>query len=283
MFFLHNTRRLQGLFAICLTLVLVGCTTARLSGQTRTRTDTYRLLENFDGLNADQSYQVNRYPVEPAQPALCVSDGFVMEIVDLAVVVYSRNGTMVSQPIAMNHFFDEAPGLNGAIVDDPRCYFDTTTHTWFATAFAAEPSLTTSRLDIAVNPSGNPLNRWKIYHIDTSDSTGKDCPCFADGPFFGIDQYNIYLSANEFNLAALAGKAKIFNGAEVYAIAKPPLTTLSSLKYVRFDHLTIDGQLAKTVSPTISSGNPQAAYFISSFSLAPSDHRLGIWGQHIQS
>jgi hypothetical protein len=74
---------------------------------------------------------------------------------------------------------------------------------------------TTSRIDLAVNTSGDPTKAWTVYRIDTTDlgaSTGPKhpgCPCFGDQPLLGIDAYNVF-STNEFSILGPQ-----FNGAQI--------------------------------------------------------------------
>jgi hypothetical protein len=83
---------------------------------------------------------------------------------------------------------------------------------------------TQSRIDLAVNTSGDPTTPWTPYQIDTTDIGGKTgpnhpgCPCLGDQPTLGIDPSNVYITTNEFSLLRPE-----FNGAQVYAIAKSEL------------------------------------------------------------
>lgn len=205
-----------------------------------------------------------------------------MEIINQSLAFYQRNGTSVSPPIAMNAFFGETPGLSGEITFDPRCSFDTQTHAWFATVTAIDPDFQHSHLDIAVNPTSNPLNPWTIYRLDTTEPADPGCPCFADFPVFGIDQFNLYLSPNE---GSLSGSSR--NGGEIFALSKSDLVSLaSSVHQVRFSSLHLAGILAETISPAYTNSfpisdadlaQPHAEYFVNSFFRTASDHRLGIW------
>ena len=70
-----------------------------------------------------------------------------------------------------------------------------------------------------------PTNRsdWSIYVIDTTnDGTGgtpshPSCPCIADQPLLGFDDYGIYISTNEYDIDPFGGS---FNGAQLYALDK---------------------------------------------------------------
>jgi hypothetical protein len=188
---------------------------------------------------------------------------------------------VVTGPFNVNGPFDE--GLT-EFTSDPRCQYDAATHTWFATILFISSDNTTSRLDIAVNTSGDPTKPWTTYQINTTGIGGKTgpkhpgCPCFGDQPLLGIDPFNVYVSTNEFSILGPQ-----FNGAQIYAIAKsdleqpgPPSSVLA--RFVHFDKLNIGGAPAASVQPAITSGNPQAEFFLNS--LDPNgtfDQRIGVW------
>ncbi len=231
-----------------------------------------RLLHSFDGVNELQNAAASNTPLEPPDEGLGVGNGYVFNIVNVTGAIYRTDGTGVTGPFSATSFFAEPAN---AFLSDPRTFYDKATNTWFATIL--EINFTTgseSHIDIAVNPSGNPTTPWTVYRIDATDPTGAGCPCFPDYPIFGIDQYNVYVSAQEFPITG-AGNG---NGAEIYAVSKAQLEALKPANNVRFGSLSIAGQLAYHVQPAISYGNPAAEYFMDS--LDPNstfDNRLGVW------
>ncbi len=161
----------------------------------------------------------------------------------------SRTARSVSGPFNINGPFDE--GLT-EFTSDPRCYYDPTTNTWFATILFISggdfgSSLgPTSHLDIAVNSPngptvngnpGDPTNPWIVYQIDTTDLGDNGCPCFGDQPRIGIDSQNLYVTDDEFSI-----NGPEFNGGEIYAFSKKDLVGLQpTVHFVRFPHLTVGG------------------------------------------
>ena len=135
---------------------------------------------------------------EPPDQGLCVGNGFVVEPVNSAFTIYHTNGSVVAGPFNVNVLFNE--GLT-EFTSDPRCYFDKSTNTWFATILFISSDNTIGRTDLAVNTSGDPTTTWTVYHIDGTDMGGPGCPCFGDQPLLGIDQNNVYISTNEFSIA----------------------------------------------------------------------------------
>ena len=242
------------------------------SSQTGT-TNNGALLQNFNGTSSLDSAKTNfGAEFEPPDQGLCVGNGFVVEPVNSAYNIYSTNGTKIAGPFNVNRLFND--GFK-QFTSDPRCYFDKSTNTWFAVILFLNSKFTVGRIDLSVNPSGDPTTPWTTYRIDATDLGGPGCPCFGDQPLLGIDQDNIYISTNEFPIANIPG----FNGAQIYAISKSELVSLSqSVHFVHFGNLSIGGAIAASVQPAISFGNPVAEYFMNS--LDPNltfDNRIGVW------
>src|SRR5664279_1247185 len=200
------------------------------------------LQANFNGVSSRDSAVTNfNAEFEPPDQGLCVGNGYVVEMVNSAYTVYKPNGTVVTGPFNVNGPFDE--GLR-EFTSDPRCQYDAATHTWFATILFITAASTASRVDLAVNQSGDPTGPWTDYQIDTTDNGGSTgpkhpgCPCLGDQPTLGIDASNVYITTNEFSLLGPQ-----YNGAQIYAIAKSDLTdqpvpTATPAHIVHFDELT---------------------------------------------
>ncbi len=180
-------------------------------------------------------------------------------------------------PFNVNKLFAE--GFK-QFTSDPRCYYDKATNTWFATILFINSANTGARTDIAVNNSGDPTTPWTVYHLDATDNghngtpNHPGCPCLGDQPTLGIDAVNLYITTNEFSLAGSA-----FNGAQIYAISKPDLVSLSSsIHFAHFDNLSIGGSVATSIQPALTNGASRAEFFLNS--LDPNgtgDNRIGVW------
>ena len=237
-------------------------------------TSTPGLLENFNGVSSRDSAKTNfGAEFEPPDQGLCEGNGFVIEPVNSAYTIYRTNGSTVAGPFNVNKLFDE--GFK-QFTSDPRCFFDKTTNTWFASIlFISGGGVgTKSHEDIAVNASGNPTTPWTVYRIDTTDNGGPGCPCFGDQPRLGIDQDNLYISTDEFSILGTQ-----FNETQLYAISKSDLVSQArSIHFVHFSNLSIGGAIAFGVQPAISFGSPPAEYFLNSLDpFGTFDNRLGVW------
>ncbi len=249
-------------------------------------TATSQLLANFNGTSSRDSAVTNfNQEFEPPDQGLCAGNNFVVDMVNSAYTIYKSTGAVVSGPFNVNGPFDE--GLT-EFTSDPRCYYDPTTNTWFATILFISGgdfgvSGNTSHLDIAVNSpngpavngnTGDPTNPWIVYQIDTTDPGGNGCPCFGDQPRIGIDSQNVYVTDDEFSISGPQ-----FDGGEIYAFSKKDLVALKpNVHFVRFPHLTVGGTTPLAPQPALTTGNPSAEYFLGS--LDPNgtfDQRLALW------
>jgi len=236
---------------------------------------------NFNGTSSRDSADTNfLQEFEPPDQALCVGNGFVMEMVNSAYTIYNKGGTRLAGPFNVNGPFDE--GLR-EFTSDPRCHYDASTNTWFATILFistdADGFFTDrSHLDIAVNNSGDPRTLWRNYQIDTTNADAPpefDCPCFGDQPRLGIDSVNLYVTTDDYSILGPE-----FNGDSIYALSKKDLVNGSSAPH--FAHLSgmqdADGNPLFGLQPAITTGSSTAEYLLNA--MDPSgfgDNRIEAW------
>jgi len=226
-------------------------------------------LVNFNGVSSRDSQVTNfEQTFEPPDQGLCKGNGFVLELVNSAYRVYSTTGKSLRGPFNINDLFNVGAK---EFTSDPRCWFDPSTQTWFATILFLNDASTASSLLIAVRHNPDPRGLWNEYSIDTTDPSGSGCPCFGDQPRIGIDQTNLYVTADEFSILGPQ-----FNGAEMWAIDKSDLVNgVVSPHVVNFPNLTTD---TTAPQPALSTGRPGAEYFLSSLdSSGTGDNRIGVW------
>jgi hypothetical protein len=235
-------------------------------------TATSSPLVNFNGVSSRDSQFTNyEQKFEPPDQGLCKGNGFVLEAVNSAYSIYSTTGKSLRGPFNINDLFNVG---GKEFTSDPRCWFDPATQTWFATILFLNDSFTAGSLLIAVRHDPDPRGLWNEYSIDTTNLGGNGCPCFADQPRLGIDQTNLYITADEFSI-----NGPQFNGAELWAIDKSELVAgVASPHLVHFANLQIDGQLTVAPQPALSTGKPNAEYFLSSLDFnGTGDNRIGVW------
>jgi len=241
-------------------------------------TSSAALLTAFNGVSSRDSEVTNfNARFEPPDQGLCAGAGFVLEPVNSAYRIYRTNGTSIRGPFNVNEIFDEG---GKEFTSDPRCWYDPTTHAWFATILFLNSAFTEGRIDIAVNPSSNPTGLWTEYQIDATFD-GRDgepnlsgCPCFGDQPRIGIDQTNLYVTTDEYSI-----NGPQFHGGQVYAIDKSDLVSgAANAHYVRFGNLHLGGHLVGAPQPALSIGTPPAEYFLSELDpTGNGDTRIGVW------
>ncbi len=249
----------------------VGVSPSAASSQTGAG-NTGTLLQKFNGVGSLDSAKTNfGAEFEPPDQGLCVGNGFVVEPVNSAYRIFRPDGTTIAGPFNVNRLFND--GFK-QFTSDPRCFFDKTTNTWFAIILFINSKSTVGRIDLSVNTSGDPTTPWTTYRIDATDPGGPGCPCFGDQPRLGIDQYNVYISTDEFSILGPQ-----FNGPQIYAVSKSDLVKSSNVvHFVHFNNLSIGGTIPVSVQPAITYGASNAEYFMNSLDpFGTFDNRLGVW------
>ena len=165
-------------------------------------------LSHADQRNANNG---NQFSIEPPSPSIAASNNYVLEGVNDAVQVYLPSGVPVLPAVvSSNQVFGLAPaivrstGVNGVYLTDMRVYFDQAINQWFILQrsqdndVAGNP-LNMSHLYVAVSKTGDPTGDYNIYVMDTTNQGHIGCPCIADYPQIGSDQYGFHIAWNEFN------------------------------------------------------------------------------------
>lgn len=234
------------------------------------------VLQNFSGVNAIQNRAAAGFNLEPPDEGLGASNSYVANFVNVTGAIYSTNGALLAGPFYLNTFFGESPDAN---LSDPRVFFDRSTQTWFATILVYRfnrdgTELAGSHVAVAASRSADPTGAWNVYQINTSNIAHSGCPCLADYPILGVDQYNIYISTNEFTKTFSS-----FNGSQLYVVSKKHLINgFPHANMAFFENLAMAGAPAYHVQPANEYGDTKAEWMMSS--LDPNstrDHRLGIW------
>jgi hypothetical protein len=232
-----------------------------------------RTLSNFNGTSSRDSQFTNyNLKFEPPDQGLCEANGFVLEPVNSAYRIYRTNGTSIRGPFNINDLYNVG---GKEFTSDPRCWYDPATTTWFSVILFLNDTGTRGAELIAVRHAKDPLGLWNEYSIDSTDPGGRACPCFGDQPRIGIDQQNLYITADEFSI-----KHPPFNGAELWVIDKAGLIAgKPKVNYVQFTHLSIAGQQFLAPQPALSTGTPPAEFMLSSLDSTGTgnNRRLGLW------
>ncbi|HZS86181.1 MAG TPA: hypothetical protein VFE42_01660 [Chloroflexota bacterium] len=268
------------------------------------------VASGFNGLtNREQElagtgqYTLSQPFLEPPDQGLCVGNGSVLEVVNVALQVDSTSGAPASGITPLNQFFRLPPSASrtnptifGPDLSDPKCYYDTDLGRWFLTVLeiGVDPATgaftNTAAQLIAVSQSSDPLGIWYLYRFSTTDDgtggtqTHPGCPCFGDQPLMGADKNGFYVSTNEFSILGTA-----FNGTQLYALSKAQLANGTASQVV---HLNVgalptpdQGGIWYSVQPATSpepgqfeTANNGTEYFLSALDFTGfGDNRIATW------
>lgn len=193
----------------------------------------FNAVSHLDQASADNG---NQWSIEPPSQSIAASTSYVLEGVNDAVQVFYPSGApALPAALSSNQVFGLAPtidyatGVNGVYFTDMRVYYDGGINRWFIIQRdqdndAEGDPLLTSHLYLAVSATGDPTANYNIYVMDTTNAAHPGCPCIADYPQIGADQYGLHIAWNEFNSASSEfvdasilslSKAALANGATV--------------------------------------------------------------------
>ncbi|MGH7761738.1 MAG: hypothetical protein ACREOY_10050, partial [Candidatus Dormibacteraceae bacterium] len=268
------------------------------SGSTNESNDA--AVQTAKGLNAFTLAATHGFVVEPPDQGLCAGNGYVVEMVNLNLQVFSDNLTALQAPMVLETFFNEVLAFAAGdvtIQGDPRCYWDANTHRWFLSQLVLDLTHNTSRFDLAVSTTSSPLGDFNLYSLDNTDNSNPGCPCFGDQPTMGANHDAIFISTNEFSI-----NNPVFNGAVLYTIDKEALADGADSANTVVDFIGLDLQTPPTpglpqgtctatggldcwasIRPTSSptSGDTHfggVEYLLSALDFAnASDSRIGVW------
>jgi hypothetical protein len=267
------------------------------------------LTVSFDGLNFREQRLANggnQFALEPPDQGLCAGNGFVVEVVNDVLRVFSPGGAALTPVFDLNTFYgypaaiNRATGARGQFLTDPSCLFDQTIQRFILvvltlevkpTAPSAGAFLGANHLDIAVSRTADPTGPWTIYRLPVQDDGTQGTPnhhCFADPeppayrtnpraclgdyPHIGADKTGFYITTNEYEFFG-----DTFIGAQIYAFSKEELASgAAAVTVTQIDtsHAAPGGKPGFTVWPAQSPGNQFAGahggteYFLSSTAAA---------------
>jgi hypothetical protein len=233
----------------------------------------------FEGLNFYQQRYArggNQFSLEPPDQGMCAGNGYVVEVVNDVMNVFSAStgqsvlpdntaanlvgGTPrnVNHAVDLNSFYGYPaainrsilpgnPGRFGQFIADPSCIYDAATQRFFVVVLTLEVNSTTggfttaNHLDLAVSKTSNPTGLWNIYPVNvTNDGTNtggvNPGPYLGDYPHIGADANGIYLTTNAYPWCCNG-----FSGAQIYAFSKAQLAAGAAI--VTMQHIDTSGMV----------------------------------------
>jgi hypothetical protein len=189
----------------------------------------------FKGVTSPESAAVNIpnsvtptfSDVEPPDQATCAGPDasgapVTFDFVNDAAAAYGTNGNLVWPVTPAWAMFAQPPS---AFLSDPRCYYDADTGRWFFTMFVVGSPAPSTQF-IAVSQTTDPLGKYTVFGLDTTDAANPlgGCPCFGDFDAIGADANGFYITTNEFsNITDAPANAPFYNGTVLYAVSKQAL------------------------------------------------------------
>jgi hypothetical protein len=224
-------------------------------------------LTHSDQRNANNG---NQFSVEPPSPSIAVGNGFVLQGVNNAIMVYSSSGAqLLPKVLSSNEFFvlppaiDRTSGTRGVFPTDMRVFYDASINRFLVTQWAQMRDTSGNLLDqskqyIAVSQTGDPTANWSVYVMDTTNLPGESgCPCIPDYPQLGADQNGVYISSNEYSTSF--GE---FVHASILAISKTSLAANAPIPTLYRFILPATDSFEFAIQPATTP--PGAGYFLAS-------------------
>jgi hypothetical protein len=216
------------------------------------------LAANFDGLSDAQNKLVAGFHDTPPDQGLCSGtlDGFggqvVIEAVNSIFGIYTPSGTLLTSFPVTAGFFD--PNA----FSDPRCFWDTSTQSFYMTVISCStcgpPGTADSVDDVLVVSSAGFATTYQY-------STNQGGTCFGDQPHTGYDSNALWIATDEF----CGPSGNNYTGAQLIGISKSQLVAQGPPpNAVSFTGLTLGGIPVLTLQPAFGndSGNE---YLLNSF------------------
>ena len=167
---------------------------------------------NWTGLGASDNAWLAPADAAVAPPDVQVAagPGHVVEMVNLAVSVWTKQGGFVTNESLMSFF-----GVSSSeFISDPKVQFDATSGRWFASA----TDVTAGDVILAVSPGPDPTAAWSLYRFGSGE-------CY-DQPILGVGNQTVILSVNVFS--SCTSNRYSYYGAEYWVLSKADLVAGSA-------------------------------------------------------
>ncbi len=190
----------------------------------------------------------------PPDPSLAVGPNHIVEVVNSAIAIYTKDGTATfTQRLNSRNgdpgFFAELNAQD--FVFDPKVMYDHTANRFFIVAL--ELIGTDSFINLAVSDDDDPNGIWFRYRTPSTIQIGQGF-YFFDYPGWGFDENGIYVTGNLFRNA---GTGPFFSGVLFRSFDKAPLLVGDPAQFT-----DIQNAGAATVQCAQTFGNNSAPFFI---------------------
>ena len=149
----------------------------------------------------------------PPDPELAVGPNHIIAVVNVALEIYDKTGSLLAGPITFSSFFGTSTDCDGVAVFDPNVLYDEEAGRWILGG-----DCDGTHYSVAASATSDPLGDWNIYSFAT-DFAG----AFFDYPHAGVGVDAIFMGSNQFGGTLSGG----FEG-RVFAMDKAALYSGSS-------------------------------------------------------
>jgi cysteine-rich repeat protein len=169
----------------------------------------------------------------PPDPILAAGPSNLVAMVNGGIALFSKSGVNSAQR-SLESFYNGP--LTGTSPFDPRVLYDPHSGRFFAVTVEGRSSTASSYVRIAASKSSSPANLFlgsgsgdDWLGVDIRADSGSDVDHWADYPRLGVDQDNLYVTANMFPVSSgsVHGRVWIVPKAELLAGLAPTVSDFS--------------------------------------------------------
>jgi hypothetical protein len=155
----------------------------------------------------------------PPDPEMAVGPDHIIVVVNVAVVIYDKEGNTTLGPVPAGSLFSGPSCTSGLF--DPNVLYDEEEDR-FIIAFAQGAYSSTGGYCLLASQTGDPLGLWNEYFFPLSSSAG-----WLDYPHAGVGDNFIFMGGNIYTLGGyfIEGRIYAFNKEGLYSGA--PITTIA--------------------------------------------------------
>lgn len=156
------------------------------------------LNNNFQGINAPAN---GPFQLSPPDTTGAVGPNSYIEMVNVALQLYGKDGSTIDGPLDFGTFFASSPSIQPFGAGDPIIVYNEITQKFFAAQFDFDDFNTVMVLDVAISKTNDPQSLspadWDFFQYDVNDKVGASF-VFADYPKLGYNADGYVVSFNMF-------------------------------------------------------------------------------------
>ena len=200
------------------------------------------VLAGWEGLGGSAS------GLAPPDPILSAGPSQVVEMVNLQMAVYSKQGASVNVTDLATLFHT---GMD--FISDPKVQYDPASGRWFATV----TDVTTTQVPLAVSTSPDAAAAWRVYSVP--GATTGNC---LDQPILGVGPSTVIISVNVFTQTSPNTCVTPYLGAEYWVVNKTDLVTGAASPRLHDSGINV---LEGSIHPAQMEGPSAVHYMVSTY------------------